>query len=238
MEQHPPAPGGPPAPGDQPAELVDTHSERALVESDVVYSGWIWNVVKDGFRLDPDSDEVLVRDYIDHPGAVAVLALDDDGRVLLINQYRHPVKMNLWEIPAGLLDVAGEPYQAAAAREFAEEADLQAARWDVLVDVFNSPGSSSEAIRIFLARDLTPVPESERHTRTHEEAEIQYRWVALDEATRAVMEGRIHNPSAVAGVLAATAARADGFTSLRPADAAWEAHPGERDAHPGEPLGR
>jgi ADP-ribose pyrophosphatase len=192
-----------------------------------VYEGRIWDVVSDSFQLNDDGD-TLVRDYIDHPGAVAVLPMNDDGDVLLLRQYRHPVGMDLWEIPAGLLDVEGEDFVVGAARELAEEADLVADRWNVLADFFNSPGSSSEAIRIYLARGLSEVPGHERHVRTDEEAEIELRWTPLDEAVRAVLDGRLHNPSAVVGVLAAAAARAGNFESLRPADAPWPAHPSQR----------
>jgi ADP-ribose pyrophosphatase len=136
--------------------------------------------------------------------------------------------MDLWEIPAGLLDVEGEDFVVGAARELAEEADLQAAEWNVLADFFNSPGSSSEAIRIYLARGLSEVPEAERHVRTDEEAEIELRWVSLDDAVAAVLEGRLHNPSAVVGILAAAAARAAGFSGLRPGNAPWPAHPSQR----------
>ena len=142
--------------------------------------------------------------------------MNDAGEVLLIKQYRHPVGMDLWEIPAGLLDVEGEDFVAGAARELAEEADLIAGQWNVLADFFNSPGSSSEAIRIYLARGLSDVPGHELHVRTDEEAEIELHWIPLDDAVLAVLEGRLHNPSAVVGILAAAAARADDFKGLRP----------------------
>ncbi|MFP3581590.1 NUDIX hydrolase [Arthrobacter sp. fls2-241-R2A-200] len=208
-------------------QVSDMPSPRRLLSSKKVYEGRIWDVVSDSFKLGEDTD-TLVRDYIDHPGAVAVLPMNVDGEVLLIKQYRHPVGMDLWEIPAGLLDVEGEDFVAGAARELAEEADLTAATWNVLVDFFNSPGSSSEAVRIYLARGLGQVPEAERHVRTDEEAEIELHWVPLEDAVKAVVEGRLHNPSAVLGILAAAAARADGFTSLRPANAPWPAHPSQR----------
>jgi ADP-ribose pyrophosphatase len=197
------------------------------LSTEKVYEGRIWDVVSDSFQLS-ETGEALTRDYIDHPGAVAVLPMNDAGEVLLIRQYRHPVGMDLWEIPAGLLDVEGEDFVVGAARELAEEADLTAATWNVLADFFNSPGSSSEAIRIYLARDLTEVPHHERHERTHEEAEIEFHWISLDEAVAGVLAGRLHNPSAVVGVLAAAAARAEGFAGLRPADASWPAHPSQR----------
>jgi 8-oxo-dGTP pyrophosphatase MutT (NUDIX family) len=214
------------------AEVVDAvtdyESRRRLLATERVYEGRIWDVVSDTFELHPGGD-ALTRDYIDHPGAVAILVMDDDGKVLLLSQYRHPVKMMLWEIPAGLLDVEGEDFVVGAARELAEEADLIADQWHVLADLFNSPGSSSEAIRIYLARGLSDVPADQRHQRTDEEAEIQLRWVPLEDAVQAVLDGSLHNPSAVVGILAAAAARADNFSSLRPADAAWPAHPSQRE---------
>ena len=208
-------------------QVSDAPSPRRLLSTEKVYEGRIWDVVSDSFQLS-ETGEALTRDYIDHPGAVAVLPMNAAGEVLLIRQYRHPVGMDLWEIPAGLLDVEGEDFVVGAARELAEEADLAAAKWNVLADFFNSPGSSSEAIRIYLARDLTEVPHHDRHERTDEEAEIEFHWIALDEAVAAVLGGRLHNPSAVVGILAAAAARADGFAGLRPADAPWPAHPSQR----------
>ena len=208
-------------------QVSDAPSPRRLLSTEKVYEGRIWDVVSDSFQLS-ETGESLTRDYIEHPGAVAVLPMNDAGEVLLIRQYRHPVGMDLWEIPAGLLDVEGEDFVVGAARELAEEADLAATEWNVLVDFFNSPGSSSEAIRIYLARGLTEVPHHERHERTDEEAEIEFHWIALDVAVASVLEGRLHNPSAVVGILAAAAAKADGFGGLRPADAPWPAHPSQR----------
>jgi NTP pyrophosphohydrolases including oxidative damage repair enzymes len=200
-----------------------------LIGRETVYEGRIWNVVHDTVQLSDDGSRIE-RDYIVHPGAVSILALDERERVLLVNQYRHPVGMRLWELPAGLLDVAEEPPLEGAKRELWEEADRTAESWAVLTDVFLSPGSSSEALRIFLARDVSLAPEEQRHERTDEEAEIITRWVPLDEAVAAVLDGRIHNPSAVVGLLAAFAARASNYSTLRPADSSFEAHPGLRRA--------
>ena len=208
-------------------QVSDAPSPRRLLSSRKVYEGRIWDVVSDSFQLSENGDE-LVRDYIDHPGAVAVLPMNEAGEVLLMKQYRHPVGMDLWEIPAGLLDIEGEDFVVGAARELAEEADLVAGTWNVLADFFNSPGSSSEAIRIYLARDLSDVPDHELHVRTDEEAEIELHWTPLEDAVAAVLEGRLHNPSAVVGILAAAAAKADGFRGLRPGDAPWPAHPSQR----------
>jgi ADP-ribose pyrophosphatase len=155
---------------------------------------------------------------------VAVVALDTRGRVLLVQQYRHPTRHLLWELPAGLLDVSGEPPAAAAERELAEEADLLAGRWDVLLDVFMSPGGSDEAVRIFLAREVSAVPSADRFTREHEEAGMRTAWVDLDEARDAVLAGRVHSPTAVAGLMAAGIARDRGWSTLRPSDAPWPEH--------------
>nr|WP_239128860.1 NUDIX hydrolase [Sinosporangium siamense] len=160
------------------------------------------------------------RDYVVHPGSVAVVALDDRQRVLLLRQYRHPVRHLLWELPAGLRDVAGESLVLGAARELAEEAGVRATTWHTLLDVFTSPGMANERIRIFLARGLTEIPEDERDfVHRHEEIGMPVEWVPLADAVRLALEGKIHNSPAVAGILAAYAASVDGFTSLRSADA-------------------
>lgn len=209
------------------SDLKDAVDPHHVVASETGYEGFIWDVQRDEFRLG-DEDSTLKRDFITHPGAVSVVALDEQNRVLLINQYRHPVGMRMWEIPAGLLDVAGEPPHTAAQRELAEEADLIADEWHVLVDFHNSPGSSSEANRIFLARGLHDVPEADRHQRAGEEAEIFARFADLDDAVAAVMAGRINSPAAVLGILAASTARGQGWRSLRPVDSPWPGHPAFR----------
>ncbi|MBV1855529.1 NUDIX hydrolase [Catellatospora sp. NEAU-YM18] len=166
----------------------------------------------------PDGS-VAPRDVVSHVGAVVVAALDDQGRVVLVRQYRHPVGRYLWELPAGLMDVSGEDLATAALRELAEEADLTAARVDLLVDLHTSPGFSNELVRVFLARELAEIPEADRHVRGDEEADMQVSRVPLDEALGMVADGRITNAAAVAGLLAAARARDTGFAGLRPADA-------------------
>lgn len=163
---------------------------------------------------------VATRDVVVHPGAVGIIALDLGGRVLLLQQYRHPVGRMLWEPPAGLLDEPDESPLAAARRELFEEAHLQARRWDVLLDIFTSPGMTDEAVRIYLARDLSPA-EGPRHVGEHEESEMPIEWVPLDEAVRMAQRGHLHNPLAVMGVLAASAAAREAFAGLRPADSPW-----------------
>jgi len=150
-----------------------------------------------------------------------VAALDERDRVLLIRQYRHPAQGLLWELPAGLRDVTGEPPALTAARELAEETGYQAADWWVLADIFSSPGISTERIRLYLARGLSLIPEAERgHIPQHEEAHLLVRWVPLDEAVEAILAGRLRNGVAGVGILSAYAARRNGFAGLRAADAA------------------
>jgi 8-oxo-dGDP phosphatase len=163
---------------------------------------------------------VAGRDVLEHPGAVAVVALDPDQRVLMIRQYRHPVGRLLWEVPAGLRDVAGEPLHVTAERELLEEAGYRAGRWAVLTDTYTSPGISTERLRIFLARDLTEVPEADRsYVRQHEEASLLLAWLPLDQAVARIRAGDLHNGVTALGILSAYAARPDGFTGLRDADA-------------------
>ncbi|GAB3183133.1 ADP-ribose pyrophosphatase [Micromonospora palomenae] len=181
------------------------------------FQGRIFSVVTDEVTM-PGGDTAK-RDYVRHVGAVAVVALDDAGQVVLVRQYRQPVGRHLWELPAGLMDVDGEPLPAAAARELAEEADLTAGTLDLLVDVHTSPGFSDEVVRVFLARDLADVPAEARHERRDEEADIQIVRLDLDEAVGMVLAGEITNGPCVAGLLAAARARDAGWSVLRRADA-------------------
>ncbi|GLZ60998.1 MULTISPECIES: NUDIX domain-containing protein [Micromonospora] len=181
------------------------------------YQGRIFDVVTDEVSM-PGGGTAL-RDLVRHVGAVAVVALDDAGQVVLIRQYRHPIGRHLWELPAGLMDVSGEELPAAALRELAEEADLTAGRIDVLVDLHSSPGFTNEIVRVFLARDLADVPADERHERHDEEADLQVVRIDLDEAVAMVLAGEVTNAAAVAGLLAAARARDTGFTRLRRAEA-------------------
>jgi 8-oxo-dGDP phosphatase len=163
------------------------------------------------------------RDVVLHPGAVAVLALDDADRILMIRQYRHPVGRLLWEIPAGLRDVPGEEPWVTASRELMEEAGYRARNWRVLADYYSSPGYSTERLRVFLARDLEPIPAAERHfVPQDEEAHLLVDWLPLDEAVAKVFAGELHNGPAVLAIMAGYAARSDGYDRLRPADSPEE----------------
>ena len=189
-----------------------------VLSSERTYQGGVISLRRDEVSMPGDTS--AHRDVVEHPGAVGVLALDGQGRVLLVRQYRHPVRRHLDEIPAGLLDVAGEPAVEAARRELAEEAGLGADTWHVLVDALTSPGMTDETIRIYLARDVHPV---ERDVQEHEEAEMTTEWVALDAAVQQVLAGEIENAMCALGVLAAAEAERRGFADLRPADAVWRA---------------
>jgi len=182
---------------------VSEGHEYKVVSSTERFSGPLFRVVTD--EVEMPGGTVAARDYMRHIGAVGVVALDDDNRVLLVHQYRHPVRQFLWELPAGLLDVAGEEPVKSAARELAEEADLTAETYVHLTDALVSPGCSDERIRLYLARGLRPVPDAERHVRTHEEAEMTTRWWDLDEAVAGVLDGRIANAACQVGVLGAAA---------------------------------
>jgi 8-oxo-dGDP phosphatase len=207
--------GGRP-PGWQQAGIRDQAGSWPVTESSVLARGRIVTIREDLVRL-PDG-KVVGREVVEHPGAVAVVALDERDRVLLIRQYRHPVAATLWEIPAGLRDVDGEPLVETARRELAEEAGYQAADWRVLADFLSSPGISTERLRVFLARDLTVVPAAEdEYVRQHEEAYLTVAWVPLDEVVRGILSGDLHNGVAMVGVLSAYAARAADFRTLRQA---------------------
>lgn len=199
------------------AGIADEPAPRRVTRQQVRFEGLRWDVVTDDVVFD---DQTAARDYLRHPGAVGILALDDRDRVLLVQQYRHPVGALLWEPPAGLLDAAGESALGTAQRELAEEAGLVAATWHVLADWCNSPGGSSEGFRCFLAQDLSLTPGG-RPVRPAEEADMPIAWVDLDDAVELVLGGKLGNPTAVAGILAAHAARARGWQHLRPGDTPW-----------------
>lgn len=158
------------------------------------------------------------RDFMRHVGAVGVVALDHDDSVVLVRQYRHPVSGFLWELPAGLIDTPSETLVDAAVRELAEEADLVATDWRLLVDLYTTPGASNEVIRLFLARGLSDVPSESRYHREDEEAEMTVRRVPLDEAIDMIFRGEILNGPAVAGLLAAARLRDRGWPSTKPLD--------------------
>jgi 8-oxo-dGDP phosphatase len=205
--------------------LVDKPEEWRVEHTAVPFRGNKTSVRTDDVVM-PDGD-VVSRDYQVHPGSVAVLALDDQDRVLVLSQYRHPVRHTLWEIPAGLLDVPGENPLHAAQRELYEEAHVKAEDWRVLVDVYPTPGGCDESVRVFLARGVTEA-EGERFEVSEEEATMEQARVPLADLIRGALAGDLHNNCLVVGALALhTALTSDGLDTLRPADAPWPARPFE-----------
>lgn len=195
--------------------------DYAVLGSEEVYRGRLFALRRDEVAMPHET--TAVREVLVHPGAVVVAPVDENGCLVGVRQYRHPLRRRLWELPAGLLDVDGEPPHVGAARELAEETGLVATQWDVLVDLASSPGISTETLRIYLARGLRPVPEADRHVAAEEEAEMTVVRIPLPTAVEQVMAGEIENAPAVAGVLAAARAQARDWVGLRPVDAPWPA---------------
>lgn len=180
-------------------ELVDRAGlpDSNTTAKEVVFRGKIWNVVRKVFNFHGES---IAREYIEHPGAVAVLALNDSDEVLLINQYRAPVNQYLYEFPAGHLDVDGENHLEAAKRELLEETDYAADNWELLQIFHTTPGSSSETIAIYLARNLTKVEHN--FARTAEEKHIEISWIPFAQVLTQVQRSQLKSPTLVVGILA------------------------------------
>ena len=215
-----PPPGAPPAGSSPPGhpDITDVAEQWQVIGSVELARSQIVAVRSDQVLM-PDG-EIAERDVVEHPGAVGIVALDDADRVLMIRQYRHPVGRLLWEIPAGLRDVDGEPTHVTAERELLEETGYRARDWHVLTDYFSSPGICDERLRVFLARGLSEVSHAERNfVPEHEEAHLLLAWVPLDQAVRLLLAGDLHNGVAAVGILSAYAARRDGFAELRCTDA-------------------
>jgi ADP-ribose pyrophosphatase len=193
-----------------------------VVGTETKFKGNVIKVRVDDVRM--SDGKVVKREVVSHPGAVAIVALDDAGKIVLVNQYRPAVRARFDELPAGLLDVDGEPALIAAQRELEEETALAAEEWNVLADIYSSPGMTDEAVRIYLARGLTAT--NGDFEAEHEEITMSVFRESLSEAVRRVLSGTITNASAVAGILAAVHGRATGWRDLRPADAPWPARPG------------
>jgi 8-oxo-dGTP pyrophosphatase MutT (NUDIX family) len=180
--------------------LHDEASNPLIVSTERVFDGAVWDIHREVFDLD---GKEITREFVDHTGAVAVLAMDAEGQVLLIQQYRHPIRMRDWELPAGLLDIAGEDPLTAAKRELEEEVDLVASDWSDLVDFYSSPGGSNELIRVYLATGVSA--STAAYDRVEEEAGILKRWVPLADVVAGVLGGDLRNSILAIAVLAAHA---------------------------------
>jgi 8-oxo-dGTP pyrophosphatase MutT (NUDIX family) len=188
------------------------------VASETIYVGSIFALRADEVRM-PHGNTAR-REVVEHYGAVAILAIDEENNIALVFQYRHALGRRLWELPAGLLDLGGEPPHETAARELVEEAGLTAKDWRVLVDLDSSPGFSDESVRVYRATELSDVGRPDAHD---EEADLTVKWFPLVEAVRMVFDGEIVNSIAVAGILAAHAM--PDTRSLRAVDAPWTDRP-------------
>lgn len=202
--------------------------EFATRDSETIHVGKIFALRADDVQM--PGGTVARREVVEHYGAVAIVALDEDGRIALVYQYRHPVRRRLWELPAGLLDVGGEAPVVTAARELHEEAGLRAEHWAVLVDIISAPGFSDESVRIYLATGLTDIGRPEAHD---EEADLVQEWIPLADAAQRVLDGEIVNSLAAAGILAANAV--SDRSTLRPVDAPWTDRPRAFAARQGQP---
>ena len=187
-----------------------------VLKSETVYQGRIIRLDKETVAMPGGGDSI--REVVRHIGAVCVAAVDDEDRVVMVRQYRHPVGGYLWELPAGLRDADGEPPLATAQRELAEEAGLSAERWSLLVTSYSTPGFCDEQVLVYLAEGLSDAERPEDFVVEHEELDMTVERVPLEDAVQRVFDGRIRNASAVIGLLAAARARAT-HPPLRPVDA-------------------
>jgi 8-oxo-dGDP phosphatase len=203
--------------------VADHVFETASTET--LYTGNIFSLRRDQVRM--PGGNTAAREVLEHYGAVAIAALREDQSIALVYQYRHTFGRRLWELPAGLLDLAGEPPHLTAARELEEEVGLKADTWQLLVDLDTAPGYSDESVRVYLATGLTEIGRPEAHD---EEADMKTRWVPIAEAVRMVFDGEVVNSIAVAGILAAHAV-STGLAQPRPVDVAWQDKPRKFAAH-------
>jgi ADP-ribose pyrophosphatase len=200
------------------AEDAPGRHEFSVAATETVYVGKILALRADEVRM--PGGRSARREVVEHFGAVAIVALDDDGRIVLVHQYRHAFGRRLWELPAGLLDFSGEEPHRTAARELAEEVGLAADTWRTLIDTDSAPGFCDESVRVFLATGLSEVERPEAHD---EEADLEVERFDLTDAVAKVYSGDIVNSIAVAGILAAHAM--PDVETLRPVDAPWTDRP-------------
>jgi ADP-ribose pyrophosphatase len=207
---------GPRTDADAPASLTDTAESWPVASSSVEYDGgWVVRLREDRVRRPGHpEDEPFTRVVLEHPGAVIILAVDDRGRALVVDQYRHAVQHRLVQLPAGHCDVAGEEPEAVARRELAEEAGFEAEEWTHLASTYPSPGFTAEVSHYYLARDVREVGRGDFEPE-HEEADMTVSWVPVDDLADAVLAGRLADSHLALAVLLA---RSQGLTGARSAE--------------------
>jgi 8-oxo-dGDP phosphatase len=198
------------------ATQEETPHGYEVLASEEVFAGRVISLRRDTVAMPGGGDSV--REVVHHPGAVGIVALDDQDRVVLLRQYRHPVGERMWEVPAGLRDADGEPPADTARRELAEEVGLAADRWSLLTSHYPSPGFCDELVQVYLAEGLSEIGKPADFVVEHEEMDMTVEWVPLADAVQWVFDGTVRNSLAIVGLLAAAQHRANGV-SLRPADA-------------------
>ena len=181
-------------PVDEP-EVWPVHAREDISRGDAPFA------VRRDLVSAPDGEETFWRVVVEHPGAVVVLAVDEDERALVLRQYRHPSGMRFVELPAGLVDHPGEDPLEAARRELLEEAGLEAEDWSHLNTIRNSPGISDELIEVYLARGLRHVPDRGGFQLEHEEADMTVHWVPVEELLAGVLERRLTDGPLLTAVL-------------------------------------
>lgn len=184
----------------------DTASAPNILNSELALKGMVWDVVRESFEY---LDGELTREFVKHPGAVAVLAVNHQDEVLLINQYRHPVRSRLWEIPAGLRDIKGEDLAVTAQRELLEETGYRAQKLEPLIAFHTTPGGNDETIHVYLAESLEFV--GHNIELEGEERDLETQWVPLAECVKSVLKSDMKSPSLVVAVLALWAKRSTGI---------------------------
>jgi ADP-ribose pyrophosphatase len=197
---------------DEPAGSRSGHDplEERVVASEVIHRGRYLEVRVDTIERADGSRGT--RDIVGHPGAVAVLALDDDGRLLLVRQWRVPAGRAMLEIPAGTLDIhdgVTEDPDGAARRELEEETGHRASAWRKLAAFWTAPGFASELMHLYLATGIVGADGDDRLS-PDEDERLELRHVTPDEALALVDEGEIADAKSILGILWLDRLRRDG----------------------------
>ncbi|HEY3529831.1 MAG TPA: NUDIX hydrolase [Nocardioides sp.] len=192
-------------------DLADSPESWPVVGSRDLYRGdWLMALRLDEVRRPgADAEAPFDRWVFEHPGAVIVLAVDDEERACCLRQYRHPAGGRFVELPAGLRDAGDEDPLETAQRELREEVELEAGDWRLLFDLYPSAGITDERQVCYLARDLRPAGRGD-FTPEHEEADMERFWVPVDDLVDAVLSGRVSESPVAACVLAYSVLRSKG----------------------------